>query len=160
MSFTVDGWTSNNMLPFMAIRGHTRINIDWIYETVLLDFTYIEGDHCASSLCSFFIKCLQFFDIPLTKVLAVTMDNTGSNDTFMTALRDYRIEVGVDYTPNEHRVRCMAHILNLSVQDIMKNLKIVPERGDNEEDCIDIVDEDTDVLNVEDEVDDDEATDA
>lgn len=151
ISFTVDARTSKNVLPFMAIRAHW-ITTEWTYETVLLDFMYLEGDHSGGSLCNHFMKCLKFFDIPLTKVLAVTMDNVSSNDLFMTVLKNYGIKVGVDFTPDEHRVRCMAHILNLSVQDILSTLKIAPSGEDSESDCVDIIDVDTLIL--EDEVDD------
>ncbi len=123
ISFTIDAWTSKNVLPFIAIRAHW-INSDWIYETVLLDFIYIEGPHDGKNFCSIFLQCLERFEIPLAKVLCLTMDNVGSNDTFMEFLKLHGIEIGVNVSAEENRVRCMLHILNLIVQDILASLKI------------------------------------
>lgn len=122
-SFTLDAWTSKNALPFMAIRAHW-IDADWAYQTVLLDFCYIEGKHDGDNFCNIFVECLKRFEIPISKVLALTMDNVGSNDTFMEFLTKHGIKVGVHMSSAENRVRCMPHILNLSVQDILASLKI------------------------------------
>lgn len=120
--------------PFMA--GHW-LTSEFTYETVLLD-----GSHSVRSLCNHFIKCLEFFDIPLSKVLAVTADNVSPNDALMVALEAYGIEKGVSFSPDDYQVRCMAHILNLAVQDILSTLKITPSNA-TESDCDDIIDEDS-----------------
>lgn len=122
ISFT-DAWTSKNVLPFMAIRAHW-ISSDWAYETVLLDFSHIDGKHDGKNFRSMFVQCLERFQIPLSKMLALTMDNVSSNDTFMEFLRLHGIELGVKITAEENRVRCILHILNLVVQDILQFLKI------------------------------------
>lgn len=123
ISFTIDAWTSKNVLPFLAIRAHW-INADWEYETILLDFSHIEGSHNGKNFSEIFLQCLKRFEIPLSKVLALTMDNVSSNDTFMEFLRKYGIEVGVNLSATKNQVRCMLHILNLIVQEILKCLKI------------------------------------
>ncbi|KAG4066329.1 hypothetical protein HA402_000553 [Bradysia odoriphaga] len=123
ISFTIDAWTSQNVLPFVAIRAHW-INSEWVYETVLLDFLYIDGSHDGQKFSDIFLKCLDRFEIPFSKVLALTMDNASPNDTFMEFLRRHGIEIGVDLSASANRVRCMLHILNLVVQDILAFLKI------------------------------------
>lgn len=122
-SFTLDAWTSTNTLPFMAIRAHW-IDADWVYQTVLLDLCYIEGNHDGQNFCDIFLGCLERFEIPLSKVLALTMDNVGSNDTFIEFLKQHGVKVNVNISSAGNRVRCMPHILNLSVQDILAALKI------------------------------------
>lgn len=158
ISFTVDAWTSKNMLPFMAVRAHW-INTEWKYETVLLDFMYIDGGHSGKELCDLFIKCVKRFEIPLSKILAVTMDNA-TNDTFMSELEKHGIEVDVDISKDEHQVRCMAHILNLSVQDILSSLNIPLNYEDDESACEDledpVVDNEDESDNLQDEPDIDE----
>lgn len=132
-SFTLDAWTSKNMLPFMAIRTHW-IDEDWVYRTVLLDFCYIEGKHDGENFCKIFLECLKRFEIPLLKVLAITMDNATSNDTFMEALEKHGIKLGTNISSIENRVRCMPHILNLAVQDILDSLKVpINNEDDNYE---------------------------
>lgn len=44
ISFTLDGWTSKNVLSFISIRSHF-INVEWKYESVLLDFVHVDGSH-------------------------------------------------------------------------------------------------------------------
>ncbi|KAJ6649066.1 putative AC transposase, partial [Pseudolycoriella hygida] len=138
LSFTIDAWTSKNVLPFMAIRAHW-INSEWVYETVLLDFWHIEGSHKGTNFGEIFLKCLERFEIPLSKVLALTMDNVSSNDTLMEFLQKRGVEIGVEFSVQEHRVRCILHILNLIVQDILECLKI--SLNDDEDNLIEDVDE-------------------
>ncbi|KAJ6643914.1 putative AC transposase [Pseudolycoriella hygida] len=138
LSFTIDAWTSKNVLPFMAIRAHW-INSEWVYETVLLDFWHIEGSHKGTNFGEIFLKCLERFEIPLSKVLALTMDNVSSNDTLMEFLQKRGVEIGVEFSVQEHRVRCILHILNLIVQDILECLKI--SLNDDKDNLIEDVDE-------------------
>lgn len=122
-SFTLDAWTSKNVIPFMAIRAHW-INADWEYETVLLDFCHIQGKHDGLNFSKMFLGCLQRYEIPLSKVLGVTIDNATPNDTFMSNLEKHGIKIGSHISAQENRVRCMPHILNLCVQDVLDTLKI------------------------------------
>lgn len=131
LSFTLDAWTSKNCLPFMAIRAHW-INDKWEYETVLLDFCYIKGNHGGFNFSNIFLECLKRFEIPLSKVLGLTIDNVYSNDTFISCLSSHGIKVGIHFSSKENRLRCMPHILNLCVQDILKTLK-VPKSLEQEE---------------------------
>lgn len=137
LSFTLDAWTSKNVLPFMAIRVHW-IDADWAYQTVLLDFCYITGKHDGENFCNIFVECLKRFEIPISKVLALTMDNVGSNDTFMEFLTKHGIKVNVHTSSAENRVRCMPHVLNLSVQDILASLKIVLNHEEDKYEHLDI----------------------
>ncbi|KAJ6639597.1 putative AC transposase [Pseudolycoriella hygida] len=66
LSFTLDAWTSKNVLPFLAIRTHW-INDNWEYETVLLDFWFIKGKHSGLNISKIFLRCLSRFNIPLSQ---------------------------------------------------------------------------------------------
>lgn len=123
IAFTVDAWTSKNVLPFLDIRAHW-INDDWTYESVMVDFSFIEGDHKGKSLCKIFVDCLVRFGIPLSKVSSVTMDNVSSNDTFMDFLSQHAIAAGTYISKPNNRIRCLPHVLNLAVQDILADLKV------------------------------------
>lgn len=125
ISITMDMWSSKNVLPFLAIRAHW-ISSEWEYGTQLLDFAPVDSDHDGENQCRLFLECISRFEIPFGKVLAFTMDNGTPNDTFIACLRAHGIEHGVDVSADENQVRCLAYILNLSVQDILKNLGITP----------------------------------
>lgn len=117
LSFTMDGWTAKNVLPFVAIRAHW-LDSTWSYKSKMLDFAYVRGEHNGLKLKDIFMNCLSRFDIPIEKVLAITVDNASNNDTFFMWLE----ECGL--TDLMNHIRCIAHIMNLSVQDMLDELKI------------------------------------
>lgn len=123
LSFTIDAWTSKNFIAFMAIRAHW-IAEDWTYQSVIVDFLYIDGKHSGENLCNIFVDCLKRFDIHLSKIMAITMDNVYSNNTFMEFLQKHGIIAGVYISAADNRIRCMPHILNLAVQAILADLRI------------------------------------
>lgn len=131
-SITLDAWTSKNFLPFMAIRAHWIKHI-WEYETILLDFCHIIGNHGGVNLSKIFLECLRRFELPFSKILGVTLDNASSNDTLISTLESHGIRVDIKFSSKENRIRCMPHVLNLCVQDILKTLKIPlsREQGDD-----------------------------
>lgn len=140
ISFTIDGWSSKNVLSFVAMRAHF-INIEWKYESLLLDFIEVDG-HSGFELKETFLDCLKRYVIPLSKVMAITMDNVESNSTFMDHLEKYGIEVQTVISSSGNRVRCLAHVLNLGVQAILKSLNIsLTADTDRPEDEVDLPDE-------------------
>jgi hypothetical protein len=123
ISITMDGWTSKNSLPFLAIRGHWLDN-EWNYHSKLLDFSYVHGKHDGKNHSEILTDCLSRFGIPFKKILGITLDNAGNNGT----LFDFLNEISVDRS----HVRCLAHIINLAAQDILTFLK-VPQTDDTED---------------------------
>lgn len=115
MSVTLDIWTSKNVLSFLVIRAHW-ISKDWQYNTQMLDFAPIE-EHDGKNQSRIFVECIDRFGIPLKKILAYIMDNASSNSTFIDFLRIHGIAIGSDI--DEAQIRCLAHILNLAVHDIL-----------------------------------------
>src|SRR5947209_20380893 len=66
LSFTLDTWTSSNMLPFLGITTHW-ITRDWELKEILLDFCMLYGPHSSENLAKVFECCCQELGI-LTKV--------------------------------------------------------------------------------------------
>lgn len=117
ISITMDGWTSMNVLPFVAIRGHWLTH-DWEYKSKLLDFATIEGSHSGLNLRNVLVKCLDRLGVPFEKILGITVDNATNNDTLLFWLQEFGLSAECN------QIRCFAHIMNLAVQDILKALKI------------------------------------
>jgi len=64
-------------------------------------------------------------------VLAITTDNATNNDTFINALREICERDNINFHGKSQHVRCCAHVLNLSVQDGLAELKATaPEEED------------------------------
>jgi hypothetical protein len=66
ISFTIDGWTSPNILSFLGITCH-YIDADWKVQNILLDFVSLSGPHSGENIANAFSKCLQEMNL-LTKV--------------------------------------------------------------------------------------------
>lgn len=141
MSITLDGWTSRNVLPFLAIRGHW-LDIDFNYHSILFDFSYIHGKHSGWKHSCIFRDCLSRLNIPISKILGVTGDNAASNDTFF----DWMTEHGLSKLLNQ--LRCLCHVFNLAAQDFLALLKVSnPENDVEDVDADDTADEDYDFEN-------------
>lgn len=126
ISITLDGWTSKHVLPFLAIRGHW-IDNRWQLKSKLLDFAYINGNHDGQNHSAILVECLRRLKVPFSKILAITADNAGSNDTLFDWLDKYGISAV------SSQVRCLAHVMNLAAQDMLSALK-VPSHCDPEYD--------------------------
>lgn len=73
ISITMDTWTSKNSLAFLAIRGHW-LDQNWNYQSKLLDFAHIEGDHKGFNLNLIFTECLTRLEIPFSKISRTIRD--------------------------------------------------------------------------------------
>lgn len=130
ISISQDGWTSRNVLPFLAIRGHW-FDTEWNYHSILFDFSYIHGKHSGWKHSCIFRECLSGLNIATTNILGVTGDNAGCNDTFFEWMEEY----GMSELSN--KIRCLCHIFNLAVQDFLALLKI-PQPADDDTDDDDL----------------------
>lgn len=92
----------------------------------MLDFPHIVGDHSGLNLKNFLVKCLERLEIPFTNIMGVTLDNALNNDTLFFWLEEYGL------TSVLNHVRCLDHIMNLAVQDILTELKIPDKNNDSE----------------------------
>ena len=65
-------------------------------------------------------------------MLAITTDNASNNDSFINALGKICKRDNIDFHGKSQHVRCCAHVLNLSVQDGLAELKATaPEDEDS-----------------------------
>ena len=122
-SITCDVWTSKNQLSFFGFTIH-YIDDNWQMQQDLLAFKYLEGEHDGKSLSVAFIDVLEDFGIA-DRLLAVTADNASNNSTMLAHVETYYEqhypEAGFSVAWNQ--VECMAHVLNLGAQQILKDFK-------------------------------------
>lgn len=113
-----------------------------------------------------FFQTLEKFGL-LNKVGGITVDNASVNETFFDELAELMADQGIEFDRIFSRYRCLAHILNLGVQDTMKFVKVnlsdeeeenaenkVADQADNQEKNIVDKEEEGDLLDIylEDEV--------
>jgi hypothetical protein len=122
-SITCDVWTSKNQLSFFGLTIHF-IDEDWKMQEHLLSFKYLESEHDGVSLSKAMIEVLEDYGIA-DRLLAVTCDNAFNNSTMMAEIGKYYIDKYPDsgFSVVWNQVECMAHVLNLTAQQILKGFK-------------------------------------
>ena len=144
IAFSLDVWTSENNLPILGIIGHWFTK-EFTYMERVLEFKELEGIHFGENLAEVVYILLQELKIK-EKLITITADNASNNDTLCSELYDRLLS---QYSPNQEeedvnlmetldpmptttpflfqgldsQIRCLAHILNLIVHDILAALK-------------------------------------
>lgn len=113
ISLALDCWTSPNHLAFLAILGYF-ITDDWEYKEVLLAFHPLRGKHTGKTLARLVSQTLQEYNIS-SQLLAITADNAANNDRLRKELSKDLNRKGITWNPDAGTIRCMAHIIQLSV---------------------------------------------
>ncbi|CAG7718446.1 unnamed protein product [Allacma fusca] len=112
ISITVDCWSTRNSKSFQGILA-SFTSKDWTYEQVVLDMDIIQGSHSGKNPATSILGVLDEFKIT-SKILGVTCDNASNMNTMATELEE-KLSL--------RRVRCLAHIVNLSCQAALAIIK-------------------------------------
>jgi hypothetical protein len=133
VSLTLDIWSSCVRQDFMGITVHF-LSKDLHFTSGLLDFIPLTQGHTGREQCGILVDVLNQYNL-LHRVLSITTDNASCNDTLMRAFTTHQLNtpatplsdgqnpvLPVNFTPENGHVRCMAHILNLACQSILKTL--------------------------------------
>ncbi|PHT36496.1 Armadillo repeat-containing kinesin-like protein 2 [Capsicum baccatum] len=103
----------------MCLTAHF-IDKDWVLHKRILNFCHITI-HKGENLAECISNCL--LDWKLENVFTITVDNASSNNVAVFALSKKLDMWGTNVMDGKHLyVRCMAHILNLIVQDGLKEI--------------------------------------
>lgn len=139
LALTMDGWTSISGRSYYGLTVH-YINEEWENVALTLDFLPCHGNHTAEDIADLLLKCLEEYGIK-EKVSGITMDNASVNDKMMRVLMEREPTL---FSEDNH-FKCIAHILNLAAQDLMRTLNLrafnfaaeieSDSEPDSEEDC-------------------------
>jgi hypothetical protein len=100
----------------------------------LLGFIPLKGSHTGVNLAKYVGDVLDKFEIG-QKLFCITTDGATNNQTMMDALSDtLRAKYDVTIDPEQQRVPCLAHIINLVVCAFLDNLKVVDPDSDIDDD--------------------------
>jgi hypothetical protein len=120
LSFVIDAWTSPSMLAFLGTTVHW-IDADWRLRNLLLAMPSLSGRHTGENLCTTFKAVCHDFGVT-TRLLAITTDSASSSDTLLAHLEAACLQQGVSFNRDSMHVRCIAHIINLALQDFLRTL--------------------------------------
>jgi len=122
LSLALDAWSANNHLSFLAIKGY-YINSKWQLQEPLLEFSPLRGRHTGYSMATEVLQLLSRTG-QKNRLLAITSDNASNNNTLTQSLEQRLGTEGIKWDASENSVPCLAHIINLVVQEIIQHLKL------------------------------------
>jgi len=122
-SITCDVWTSKNQLSFFGFTIH-YIDDKWEMQEGLIAFKHLNEQHDGLNLSKAMMEVLEDLGIA-DRLLGVTADNASNNSTMMVHLEKYYTEhyPEAGFSVAWNQVECMAHVLNLGAQQLLKAFK-------------------------------------
>lgn len=107
----------------MAITGYF-LDQDWNYREVLLGFEHLHGSHTGENLSKSMHQLLTDHGIT-DRVLSMTTDNATNNNTLMMNIQE-TIQSQSRSDTLIFRVPCIAHVIQLSLNELLGKLKATP----------------------------------
>ena len=118
---TTDTWTSLQRINYMCLTAHF-IDNDWKLHKKIINFCQISS-HKGEAIAKLIEKCLLSWGID--KVFSITLDNASANDVAVNALKiKFGNKNGSILNGRYMHMRCVAHIVNLIVNDGLKDLNV------------------------------------
>ncbi|KAL6569639.1 hypothetical protein OROMI_014153 [Orobanche minor] len=119
---TTDIWTSKQNMSYMVVTGHWIDEYFVLYKVVLNFYSIL--DHTGDTIATKLEQCMSGWGIE--KILTITVDNASANDVAMREIKRRLLDYGssnalLNAGANMH-MRCVAHILNLLVNDGLKTM--------------------------------------
>lgn len=121
-AFTIDAWSAKTRKSFYGITIH-YVDENWVLQSCILDFVPSDGKHAGLDIAKIFLNVLEFYNIT-NKVAGITVDNVSANSTFIQELGNMLLDKSILFDPENQHFRCLAHVINLSVQDILSLMEI------------------------------------
>lgn len=108
------------------------LNADFKQEDCLICFIPLLERHTGSNLAKALLYELKWYGI-LPRLLGVTADNASNNKVMVREIQKHFQEylVNENFTEIWNDFGCMAHILNLSAQEILKSSLRKPKKGED-----------------------------
>ncbi|KAM0866595.1 hypothetical protein ACQ4PT_042524 [Festuca glaucescens] len=122
---TTDCWTSQQLDGYMTLTA-SFIDENWILHKKIINFFLVKG-HKGDDIGANLVRCMAEWG--MERVLTVTIDNASSNDNGMGYLRRHLNKSPSNIAKGKYlHMRCAAHIVNLIVQDGLKEVDLSIQR--------------------------------
>lgn len=129
ISLALDCWTSPFQQAFMAITGYF-IDREWNYRELLLGFEPLHGTHSGANLSDVLIRLLRERRL-LDRIFTVTTDNATNNETLIRGLQEALLSAeAVSSRDSIVRIPCMAHVIQLSLKQLLGHIKAAPKNDE------------------------------
>ncbi|XP_010253170.1 PREDICTED: zinc finger BED domain-containing protein RICESLEEPER 2-like isoform X2 [Nelumbo nucifera] len=116
ISLNIDMWTSDQNLGYYCLTAHF-IDDGWGLKKKIIAFTAVECPHDGNTLYKIVMERLLSWNLD-KKICSITVTNASNNDIMVRELRNKLCSQSLLPLDGEvFHVRCIAHTLNLTVQD-------------------------------------------
>lgn len=128
IALSLEVWTSKNHIPILGVIGHWLAE-EFEYREKAVEFKELHGSHSGENLA----VAIQDLLIELNlehRLLSITRDNASNIERMAVELfNSLQKTYGADalFCGLDSYTRCLAHIINLIVEDILQALKSVSE---------------------------------
>ena len=107
----------------MCITAHFIDDESRVHKKIISFVSSYKGEYIAKALKSYLIKW------DLMNIFCVTVDNASSNDTIIFYFKKKLLTWGVSSVRAKYvHMRCFAHILNLVINEVLKDVNLVIKR--------------------------------
>lgn len=127
ISIALDCWTSPFQQAFMAVTGYF-IDTDWNYRELLLRFEPLSGTHSGVNFSAVLLQLLQKYNLT-DRVLTITTDNASNNNTLVASIQETVQSLNLGDNTAIVRVPCMAHVIQLSLKQLLGQMKAEPKNN-------------------------------
>ena len=117
VALTSDIWSGGASHDYIGVCCH-YIDRDWNVEKRIIGFRAMEEGHSGEMIAQEILAVVNDYGVT-GRVISITMDNASANDRAINILRGALNPISYPYFFHS---RCVTHILNLVVQDGMKEL--------------------------------------
>ncbi|CEL08111.1 hypothetical protein ASPCAL11264 [Aspergillus calidoustus] len=133
IALSLDVWTSKNHKSILGVIGHW-LTPNFEYQERVLEFREISGSHSGENMAELLQSMLSELQLE-DKLLTITADNASNNETLASELYFNLAEkyTSDSFDPScsgrlrflgiDSYIRCLAHVLNLIVSDILSAMK-------------------------------------
>nr|XP_027083603.1 zinc finger BED domain-containing protein RICESLEEPER 2-like [Coffea arabica] len=118
---TFDAWTSIVTDGYLSLTAHF-IDSNWLLQKKILNFSYMPPPHNGVAFAEKIYSLASSWGIE-KKLFSITLDNASANDSCVAILKNQlKLKNSLVCDGMLFHVRCCAHILNLIVQDGLKEI--------------------------------------
>lgn len=130
VSIVLDCWSAPRREGYIAIKAYW-ISDSWKMTEALIGFEPVFGNHSGQSLGEVVLKRLELFQIA-SRIIALTSDNASNNTTLTETLNTAIVwlykRLGIQRSIAQ--IPCLAHVIQLAVQQLLGKIKIAPTNDD------------------------------
>ncbi|KAK8918295.1 hypothetical protein KSP39_PZI021901 [Platanthera zijinensis] len=124
VALTSDCWTSNQSIGYLCITVH-YIDSDWKLQHSIISFLDLDPPHSGQVIYDAIRESILHWGIQ-KKVMSITLDNASANDLAAKHLQQSLANSNHLYLGGKlFHIRCCAHILNILVQEGLKEISLL-----------------------------------